>query len=50
MKSRKRRWERYVARMGDMRNAYHILVEKPEGKRSFGRPRQRCEDIKMDLR
>ena len=33
------------------RNAYRILVEKPEGKTSLGRPRHRSEDsIKMDLR
>jgi hypothetical protein len=34
-----------------MRNAYQILVGKPEGKRPLGRPRRRWEDnIKMDLR
>jgi hypothetical protein len=33
------------------RNAYRILVGKPEGKRPLGRPRRRCvDDIKMDLR
>jgi hypothetical protein len=37
--------------MGEKRNAYRILVGKPEGKRSLGRPRRRWEDnIKMDLR
>jgi hypothetical protein len=36
--------------MGDKRNAYMILVGKPEGKRPLGRPRRRCVDnIKMDL-
>jgi hypothetical protein len=41
----------YVARRGDMRNAYRILIGKPEGKRPLGRPRRRWEDnIKMDLR
>jgi hypothetical protein len=36
--------------MGEMRNAYKILVENPEGKRPLGRPRRRWEvDIKMDL-
>jgi hypothetical protein len=37
--------------MGEKRNAYKILVGKPEGKRPIGRPRSRWEDnIKMDLR
>jgi hypothetical protein len=36
---------------GDKRNAYRILVGKPEGKRPLGRPRRRWEDnIRMDLR
>jgi hypothetical protein len=36
--------------MGETRNAYRILVGKPEGKRPLGRPRRRWEDnIKMDL-
>jgi hypothetical protein len=36
---------------GEERNAYRILVGKPEGKRPLGRPRRRWEDsIKMDLR
>jgi hypothetical protein len=36
--------------MGETRNAYRILVGKPEGKRSLGRPRRRWVDnIKMDL-
>jgi hypothetical protein len=36
--------------MGDMRNAYRILVGKPEEKRPLGRPRRRWEDnIRMDL-
>jgi hypothetical protein len=39
-----------VARMGEMRNAYNILVGKPEGRRQFGRPRRIWEDnIRMDL-
>jgi hypothetical protein len=33
------------------RNVYRVLMEKPEGKRSLGRPRRRWEDgIRMDLR
>jgi hypothetical protein len=37
--------------MGEKRNAYSILVGKPEGKRPLGRPRRRWEDnIKMDVR
>jgi hypothetical protein len=36
---------------GEKRNAYRILVGKPEGKRPLGRPRRRSVDnIKMDLR
>jgi hypothetical protein len=36
--------------MGEMRNAYKILVENPEGKRPFGRSRRRWKDnIRMDL-
>jgi hypothetical protein len=39
-----------VARMGEGRNMYRVLVGKPEGKRPLGRPRRRWEDgIKMDL-
>jgi hypothetical protein len=38
-KSRRMRWIRHVARMGTQRNAYRILVGKPEGKRPLGRPR-----------
>jgi hypothetical protein len=44
------RWAGHVARMGDKRNAYRLLVGKPEGRRSLGRPRRRCLDnIRMDL-
>jgi hypothetical protein len=36
--------------MGEKRNAYRLLVGKPEGKRSFGRPRRRWVDnIRVDL-
>jgi hypothetical protein len=45
------RWAGHVARIGERRNAYRILVGKPEGRRSLGRPRRRWENnIKMDLR
>jgi hypothetical protein len=51
IKSRGMRWTRHVARMGENRNAYRILVGKTEGMRSLGKPRLRCVDnIKMDLR
>jgi hypothetical protein len=51
IKSRSIRWAGHVSRMGEKRNAYRILVEKPEGKRPLGRPRHRWEDnIKIDLR
>jgi hypothetical protein len=41
----------YVARMGEVRGAYNILVGRPDGRRPLGRPRRRWEDnIKMDLR
>jgi len=50
IKSRRTRWEGYVARMRERRGVYRILVGKPEGKMSLGRPRRRWEDnIKMDL-
>jgi hypothetical protein len=50
IKSRRLRWDGSVARMG-RRNAYRILVGKPEGKRPLGRPRRRWVDnLKMDLR
>jgi hypothetical protein len=51
IKSRRMRWAGNVARMGEMRNGYRILVKKPEGKRPLGRPICRWVDnIKMDLR
>ncbi|KAJ4437065.1 hypothetical protein ANN_17200 [Periplaneta americana] len=50
IKSRRLRWAGHVARMGESRNAYRVLVERPEGKRPLRRPRRRWEDnIKMDL-
>jgi hypothetical protein len=40
-----------VARMGEEKKVYKVLVVKPEGKRPFGRPRHRWQDgIRMDLR
>jgi hypothetical protein len=35
------RWAGHVARMGEKRNAYSLLVGKPEGRRPLGRPRRR---------
>jgi hypothetical protein len=50
-KSRRMRLVRHVAQIGEKRNAYRILVGKPEAKRPLGRPRRRWVDnIKMDLR
>jgi hypothetical protein len=52
MRLRKMRWAGHLYRMGKKkRNAYGILVGKPDSKRSLGRPKRRWEDnIKMDLR
>jgi hypothetical protein len=44
IKSRRMRRAGHVARMGETRNAYRILVGKPEGKRPLGRPRCRWVD------
>jgi len=50
IKSRRIRWAEHVARMGERRGLYRVLVGKPEGKRPLGRPRRRWEEnIKMDL-
>jgi hypothetical protein len=50
IKSRRMRWAGHVARMGEKRGAYTILVGRPEGRRPLGRPRRRWEDnIKTDL-
>jgi hypothetical protein len=50
IKSRRMRWVGHVARMGENRNEYGLLVSKPEGKRPLGRPRRRwINNIKMDL-
>jgi hypothetical protein len=51
IKSRRMRWRGHVARMGEGRNVYRVLVGKPEVKRPLGRPKRRWEyDIKMELR
>jgi hypothetical protein len=51
MKSRRMRWAGHVARMGETRNAYRILMGKPEGKRPLGRSRRRwVENIKIALK
>jgi hypothetical protein len=51
IKSRCMRWAGHVARTEAKRNAYRMLVGKPEGKRPLGRPRRRWVDsIKIDLR
>jgi hypothetical protein len=39
--SRRMRWVGHVARMGEERKLYKVLVGKPEGKRPLGRPRRR---------
>jgi len=49
-KSSRMRWTEHVARMGEERGVYRVLVGKLEGKKPLGRPRRRCVDnIKMDL-
>jgi hypothetical protein len=50
IKSRGMRWARHVARMGEGKCAYRVLVGRSEGTRPLGRSRRRWEDnIKMDL-
>jgi len=41
------KWVRHVARMGEERGVYRVLVGKPEGKRPLGRPRSRWVDNSM---
>jgi hypothetical protein len=49
--SRRMRWAEHVARMGEERKMYRVLVGEPKGKRPPGIPRRRCEDgIRVDLR
>jgi len=50
IKSRRMRWAKHVARMGEERGVYRLLVGRTEGKRPLERPRRRRDDnIKMDL-
>ena len=50
IKSRRSRWAVHIARMGERRGGYRVLVGTPEGKRPLGRLRHRWEDnIKMDI-
>jgi hypothetical protein len=50
IKSRRMIWAIHIVRMGEKKNAYRILVRKPEGKRPLGVPRRKLVDsIWMDL-
>jgi hypothetical protein len=50
MKARRMRWVGHVARIGEKRNAYMLLVGKPKGRRPLGRPRHRwLDNIRIDL-
>jgi hypothetical protein len=50
IKPRRMRWTGHVARIGEKRNAYRLLVGNPEGKTPLGKPRHRWVDnIRMDL-
>ena len=50
IKSRRMRWAGHVARMGEERGVYRVLVGKPEGRRPLRRPRRRwVHNIRMDL-
>jgi len=50
IKSRRMRWAGHVARMGEERGVYKVMVGKPEGKRPLGRPRRRLVDnIRTEL-
>jgi hypothetical protein len=51
IKARRLRWAGHVARMGEGKGVYRVLVGRPEGNRPLGRPRHRWEyNIKPDLR
>jgi hypothetical protein len=45
VKARRMRLAGHVARMGEKRNAYRLLVTKPEGRRPLGRPRRRYSTL-----
>ena len=50
IKSRRMRWAGHVARMGEEREEYRVLVGKPEGRRPLGRPRRRgVDNIRIEL-
>ena len=50
IKSRRMRWAGHVTRMGEVRGVYRVLLGKPDGRRSMGRPKRRWVDnIRMDL-
>jgi hypothetical protein len=50
IKARRMRWAGHVARIGEKRNVYRLLVGKLEGRRPLGRPRRRwLDNIRMDL-
>jgi len=50
IKSRRMRWARHVARMGEEKGVYRVLMGKPEGKRPLWSSRRRWVDnIRMDL-
>jgi hypothetical protein len=51
IKLRRMRWAGHVARMGERRDVYRVLVGRPKDKSPLGRPWRRWEDnVKMDLR
>jgi len=47
VKSRRMRWAGHVARMGERGGVYRVLVWKPEGKRTIGRPRHRPNIVRV---
>jgi hypothetical protein len=49
IKSRRLDWAEHVARMGERRGVYRVLVAKPEGRRPLERPSCRWEVIKVNL-